>query len=214
MSCTEEQNSTYQSRATDGNAYHDQQKTNNWIDLHYNVLHFCSRRFYFCKTKIQTISGTNRQEHLPYYYSEWRLVPRSSSFLEIERKYERPSKNNLYQPACERLIRFFIPHHPHFPSNTMSSLASPPSLWISFCMFLTTLIVSWGKSCKIVPSRRPSLTAPLDAGYCFMRPRSLPGGDLSWIWKPYKWVYYLLWCNELTWISDFPYGEVSSAVQV
>lgn len=141
-------------------------------------------------------------------------MPRSSSFLEIERKYERPSKNNLYQPACERFIRFFIPHHPHFPSNTMSSLASPPSLWISFWMFLTTLIVSWGKSCKIVPSRRPSLTAPLDAGYCFMRPRSLPGGDLSWIWKPYKWVYYLLWCNELTWISDFPYGEVSSAVQV
>lgn len=42
-------------------------------------------------------------------------------------------------------------------------------------MFLTTLIVSW------------------DAGYCFMRPRSLPGGDLSWIWKPY---------------NDFPYGEI------
>lgn len=107
---------------------------------------------------------------------------------------------------------FLITHI--FPSNTMSSLASPPSLWISFWMFLTTLIVSWGKSCKIVPSRRPSLTPPLDAGYCLMRPRSLSGGDLSWIWKPYKWVYYLLWCNELTWISDFPYGEVSSAVQV
>ncbi|KAH9829852.1 uncharacterized protein C8Q71DRAFT_717698 [Rhodofomes roseus] len=24
-----------------------------------------------------------------------------------------------------------------------------------------------------------------DAGYCFMRPRSMEGGDLHWIWKPY-----------------------------
>jgi hypothetical protein len=25
-----------------------------------------------------------------------------------------------------------------------------------------------------------------DAAYCFMRPRSMPGGDLQWIWAPYK----------------------------
>ncbi|KAG6813672.1 hypothetical protein H0H92_008520 [Tricholoma furcatifolium] len=33
------------------------------------------------------------------------------------------------------------------------------------------------------------LTAPLmlwDAGYCLMRPRSMVGGDLHWIWKPYE----------------------------
>ncbi|KAF8071612.1 hypothetical protein FPV67DRAFT_1667094 [Lyophyllum atratum] len=32
-------------------------------------------------------------------------------------------------------------------------------------------------------------TAPLmlwDAGYCLMRPRSMVGGDLHWIWKPYE----------------------------
>ncbi|KAK7691463.1 hypothetical protein QCA50_004862 [Cerrena zonata] len=33
------------------------------------------------------------------------------------------------------------------------------------------------------------LTIPIifwDAGYCFMRPRSMRGGDLHWIWKPYE----------------------------
>lgn len=33
------------------------------------------------------------------------------------------------------------------------------------------------------------LTAPVifwDVGYCFMRPRSMLGGDLHWIWKPYE----------------------------
>ncbi|KAF8488115.1 hypothetical protein JB92DRAFT_3018105 [Gautieria morchelliformis] len=32
------------------------------------------------------------------------------------------------------------------------------------------------------------LTAPViiwDAGYCLMRPRSMKGGDLHWIWSPY-----------------------------
>jgi len=32
------------------------------------------------------------------------------------------------------------------------------------------------------------LTTPVilwDAGYCLMRPRSMKGGDLHWIWKPY-----------------------------
>ncbi|KAF7327401.1 putative importin subunit beta-4 [Mycena kentingensis (nom. inval.)] len=43
------------------------------------------------------------------------------------------------------------------------------------------------------------LTAPLmiwDAGYCLMRPRSLPGGDLYWFWKPY----------ELYGMVDYVYG--------
>ncbi|KIJ64001.1 hypothetical protein HYDPIDRAFT_91287 [Hydnomerulius pinastri MD-312] len=33
------------------------------------------------------------------------------------------------------------------------------------------------------------LTAPVifwDVGYCFMRPRSMVGGDLHWIWQPYE----------------------------
>ncbi|KAJ7690129.1 hypothetical protein B0H17DRAFT_1065577 [Mycena rosella] len=43
------------------------------------------------------------------------------------------------------------------------------------------------------------LTAPLmiwDAGYCLMRPRSMPGGDLYWFWKPY----------ELYGMVDYVYG--------
>ncbi|KAJ7220195.1 hypothetical protein GGX14DRAFT_10212 [Mycena pura] len=43
------------------------------------------------------------------------------------------------------------------------------------------------------------ITAPLmiwDAGYCLMRPRSLPGGDWHWFWKPY----------ELYGMVDYVYG--------
>ncbi|KAG8988094.1 hypothetical protein FRB94_001106 [Tulasnella sp. JGI-2019a] len=30
-----------------------------------------------------------------------------------------------------------------------------------------------------------SLVVLWDAGYCLLRPRSMEGGDLAWIWKPY-----------------------------
>ncbi|KAF4610077.1 hypothetical protein D9613_010469 [Agrocybe pediades] len=39
--------------------------------------------------------------------------------------------------------------------------------WISLWFLLTVPVIMW------------------DAGYCFMRPRSMKGGDLHWIWKPY-----------------------------
>ncbi|KAH7890236.1 hypothetical protein F5I97DRAFT_625 [Phlebopus sp. FC_14] len=39
--------------------------------------------------------------------------------------------------------------------------------WITLWFLLTTPVILW------------------DAGYCFMRPRSMRGGDLHWIWKPY-----------------------------
>ncbi|KAJ7100757.1 hypothetical protein B0H15DRAFT_1018075 [Mycena belliarum] len=40
--------------------------------------------------------------------------------------------------------------------------------WISLWFLLTTPIIFW------------------DAGYAFMRPRSMEGGDLHWIWAPYS----------------------------
>ncbi|KAJ3917458.1 hypothetical protein F5877DRAFT_44629 [Lentinula edodes] len=39
--------------------------------------------------------------------------------------------------------------------------------WISIWFLLTTPVILW------------------DVGYCFMRPRSMVGGDLHWIWEPY-----------------------------
>ncbi|KDR70191.1 hypothetical protein GALMADRAFT_255048 [Galerina marginata CBS 339.88] len=39
--------------------------------------------------------------------------------------------------------------------------------WISLWFILTVPVIAW------------------DVGYCFMRPRSMKGGDLHWIWKPY-----------------------------
>ncbi|KAL7284251.1 hypothetical protein PYCCODRAFT_1430122 [Trametes coccinea BRFM310] len=39
--------------------------------------------------------------------------------------------------------------------------------WISLWFALTIPVIFW------------------DAGYCFLRPRSMVGGDLHWIWKPY-----------------------------
>ncbi|TFK50422.1 hypothetical protein OE88DRAFT_1631340 [Heliocybe sulcata] len=39
--------------------------------------------------------------------------------------------------------------------------------WISLWFLLTVPVIFW------------------DAGYCFMRPWSMKGGDLHWIWKPY-----------------------------
>ncbi|CAL1711044.1 unnamed protein product [Somion occarium] len=40
--------------------------------------------------------------------------------------------------------------------------------WISLWFLLTIPVIFW------------------DAGYCFLRPRSMKGGDLHWIWKPYE----------------------------
>ncbi|KAF8153995.1 hypothetical protein B0H34DRAFT_719956 [Crassisporium funariophilum] len=40
--------------------------------------------------------------------------------------------------------------------------------WISLWFLLTVPVIAW------------------DVGYCFMRPRSMKGGDLHWIWKPYE----------------------------
>ncbi|KAF8066961.1 hypothetical protein FPV67DRAFT_1417397 [Lyophyllum atratum] len=40
--------------------------------------------------------------------------------------------------------------------------------WISLWFLLTVPVIAW------------------DVGYCFMRPRSMRGGDLHWLWKPYS----------------------------
>ncbi|KAG8939294.1 hypothetical protein FRC03_006395 [Tulasnella sp. 419] len=44
---------------------------------------------------------------------------------------------------------------------------TPGREFIWYWYAITAVVVSW------------------DIGYCFLRPRSMPGGDLHWIWKPY-----------------------------
>jgi len=39
--------------------------------------------------------------------------------------------------------------------------------WITAWFLLSAPVIAW------------------DVGYCFMRPRSMKGGDLHWIWRPY-----------------------------
>ncbi|KZO92352.1 hypothetical protein CALVIDRAFT_308597 [Calocera viscosa TUFC12733] len=41
-------------------------------------------------------------------------------------------------------------------------------LWMSLWFIISTALVFW------------------DAGYCLLRPRSMEGGDLNWIWTPYN----------------------------
>ncbi|KAI0075607.1 hypothetical protein K474DRAFT_1664045 [Panus rudis PR-1116 ss-1] len=57
-------------------------------------------------------------------------------------------------------------------SHVLSSLRSrimaiKRHTWVSLWFLVTIPVIFW------------------DAGYCFMRPRSMVGGDLHWIWKPY-----------------------------
>lgn len=52
-------------------------------------------------------------------------------------------------------------------SNTLTMGYTTPR-WIRVWLTLSSFVVLW------------------DAGYCFNRPRSMRGGDLSWIWAPYK----------------------------
>ncbi|KIP05673.1 hypothetical protein PHLGIDRAFT_107951 [Phlebiopsis gigantea 11061_1 CR5-6] len=47
-------------------------------------------------------------------------------------------------------------------------MATKFPLWISIWFLATIPVIFW------------------DAGYCFMRPRSMRGGDLHWIWSPYS----------------------------
>jgi len=53
-------------------------------------------------------------------------------------------------------------------SHDSTKMAVKTHAWITFWFVLTAPVVLW------------------DAGYCFMRPRSMLGGDLHWIWKPYE----------------------------
>lgn len=53
--------------------------------------------------------------------------------------------------------------------------------WVKLWLAVSSVIVLWGES---LFARGTRLIA--DVGYCFLRPRSFGGGDLAWIWAPYK----------------------------
>ncbi|TRM58478.1 hypothetical protein BD626DRAFT_183122 [Schizophyllum amplum] len=62
-------------------------------------------------------------------------------------------------------------------SRTTTIPTMAPHTWISLWFLLTAPVIAW------------------DATYLFFRPRSMAGGDLHWIWKPYEiyqeidWIY-------------------------
>jgi len=58
-----------------------------------------------------------------------------------------------------------IKQYPVLPDFTR--MAVKTHTWITLWFVLSAPVIFW------------------DAGYCFMRPRSMLGGDLHWIWKPY-----------------------------
>ncbi|KZW00855.1 hypothetical protein EXIGLDRAFT_603719 [Exidia glandulosa HHB12029] len=51
---------------------------------------------------------------------------------------------------------------------TKSATGVPAVWWITAWFVASAPVIFW------------------DAGYCLMRPRSMRGGDLHWIWKPYS----------------------------
>lgn len=53
-------------------------------------------------------------------------------------------------------------------SLSLGLMASPLRSWIALWLFVSTLIVAW------------------DTGYIMLRPRSMPGGNLHWLWAPYS----------------------------
>ena len=64
-------------------------------------------------------------------------------------------------------------------------------------LLLSTIVVAW------------------DAGFVLLRPRSLPGGDLHYLWKPCKGTHsptplpiYFTWCGSFT--VDTLYIEVDT----
>jgi hypothetical protein len=71
-----------------------------------------------------------------------------------------------------------------------------PPKWITLWFAISSVIVTWGELVRATLSwwmfadTRPAF-AP-DFLYCFLRPRSMEGGDLFWLWYPYKSVEYFL----------------------
>nr|XP_031858314.1 uncharacterized protein CI109_006285 [Kwoniella shandongensis]KAA5525386.1 hypothetical protein CI109_006285 [Kwoniella shandongensis] len=87
-----------------------------------------------------------------------------------------------------------------------------PSLWVSYWMAFSAVIVTWGElSLTLLAGQlggeagwgraghRLTTAWFTDAAYCFFRPRSFTGGDLAWIWAPYNMVPYSM--------VDYLYGQ-------
>ncbi|KAL0959179.1 hypothetical protein HGRIS_014460 [Hohenbuehelia grisea] len=66
------------------------------------------------------------------------------------------------------LSRLFAPSSSsEIPLKSSKMASLKPHTWISLWFLVTVPVIFW------------------DVGYCFMRPRSMKGGDLHWIWSPY-----------------------------
>ncbi|CAK5274125.1 unnamed protein product [Mycena citricolor] len=90
------------------------------------------------------------------------------------------------------------------PHDIRNERVDPPSLrtpmavkthsWVSLWFLVTAPVVAW------------------DIGYCFMRhaPRSMIGGDLHWIWKPYA-LYQNVSCPLLPELQPSPSSRSTSS---
>lgn len=65
----------------------------------------------------------------------------------------------------------------------MSSL-TPRSRKLDWHTHLTLLFALL--LCTVPRSSISTLIVAWDTGYILLRPRSMPGGDLHWLWKPYE----------------------------
>ncbi|KAF9220377.1 hypothetical protein BS17DRAFT_787695 [Gyrodon lividus] len=78
----------------------------------------------------------------------------------------------VFDPGCPDKISvpFFQLHTTRTATlrSEIIGMAVKTHTWITLWFLLTTPVIFW------------------DVGYCFMRPRSMVGGDLHWIWKPYE----------------------------
>ncbi|KAK7023141.1 hypothetical protein R3P38DRAFT_2957741 [Favolaschia claudopus] len=63
---------------------------------------------------------------------------------------------------------FLVHPAPASPHSTTRTMTVKTYSWISLWFLITAPVIAW------------------DVGYCFMRPRSMEGGDLHWLWSPYS----------------------------
>lgn len=83
---------------------------------------------------------------------------------------EHASTSSHAPESTSVAVHAVVSSSPPPPSSSSSSpnMAYKSPLWISAWFALSIPVIFW------------------DAGYCLMRPRSMRGGDLHWIWSPYS----------------------------
>lgn len=122
--------------------------------------------------------------HCACYFTAWQRCGHHfqqsliiSSFDPYSFRTARDSGNDLcsssenFKGSCPQLqneIPPFVSCSPFCARLSSFQMAPKSYTWITIWFLITAPLMLW------------------DAGYCLMRPRSMVGGDLHWIWKPYE----------------------------